>query len=232
MARTWAGAAISGFSASNSIRRSVAPAAFCTSPQDSATAAIEEAAKIARNTNCASAPPLMSPAATARAPAHNTKAMPPKPRLIATAVIWARARMRKRLAEKAASIASRKRRRAWLSRPKACTVSIASRFSAASAAASATRSCAAVVSLRTPRPKAKIGTSMIGISTNSHRVSFSDVAASKINAPVSVTSERMAKDAVAPTKFSINKVSVVSRDNASPVRNRAKNAGDSPIMWS
>ena len=68
-----AGAAMAGCACSSSTRRSIAPAARCTSPHCSISAAAEPETNAAYSRNWPSWPPVISPASTARAPSHSTQ---------------------------------------------------------------------------------------------------------------------------------------------------------------
>ncbi|MNE19545.1 hypothetical protein D3C80_1126320 [compost metagenome] len=103
----------------NSSIRSMAPAAFCTSPQLSPSAPTAPAAKTDRRTNCSRAPGVMVPAITSCAPSHSTRVTPPNMTTMIMAVMTARARMRTRETPKASSTAAPKRPMALFSRPKA-----------------------------------------------------------------------------------------------------------------
>ena len=111
--------------------RSIAPEAFCTSPQTSPSAPTEPAATTARMANCSSVPAVIVWAITAWAPSQKIVATLENTRAMTMAVIRLRARMRDSEAEKAVSTAAVKRRAALGSRPNACSVSSASSVSPA-----------------------------------------------------------------------------------------------------
>ncbi len=73
---------MAGLATSNSANRSIAPAPRCTSPQTSLKPAAEEPTNIEYIKNCASSPPLIEPASTAREPVHRMIVIAPNTRVI------------------------------------------------------------------------------------------------------------------------------------------------------
>ena len=198
--------------------RCMAPAAFWTSPQTSPRAPTPLAAITDRKTNWIRSPGVMPPVSTEWAARHRTKATPPKIRPMTMTVIRARARMRLAAARKATSTESPKRRSAVRSRPKAWTVSSASRLSPAKPTASANRSWAVVDSVRTRRPKMNSGAMTTGASAMTARVRTGETVNITIVAPIVDSMLRSATEAEVPTRVSIRVTSVVRRDSTSPVR--------------
>ena len=83
-----------GRAANSSVIRSIAPAAFCTSPQTSPSADSEPAASSDRPMNCTSRPGLMWWVRTSWAPSHSTPTTPQNTKAITHTVSTARARSR------------------------------------------------------------------------------------------------------------------------------------------
>ena len=198
--------------------RSMAPAAFCTSPQLSPSAPTAPAAKTDSSTNCNRAPGVIRPAITSWAPSHSTRLTPPNITTMIIAVMKARALIRTSDTAKAASTAAPKRSMALASRPKACTVSIASTLSPAKPTALANRSCEATVSFLTVRPNRKIGPSSSGTTSSTMPVSLGLTTNSSTVPPIRVRKLRRANDTEVVSRVSTRAMSVVRRDSTSPVR--------------
>ncbi len=157
--------------------------------------------------------------------------MPPNTSRITTPVMIARAVMRRSEVAKARSTASPNRPAAEASRPKACTVSSASRLSPAKPTASANWSWVEVVSLRTRRPNRNIGTRITGKVSSTRPVSLGLTITSRISAPISVSRLRKATEIEVASRLSTMAMSVVSRLSTSPVRVCRKKAGSRVRMW-
>ena len=211
--------------------RTMAPEAFCTSPQTSPSAPTAPAASTDSSRNCTSAPPVIRPVTTSCAPSHSTADTPPNTSVITTAVMPDRARMRPREASNAVSTAAAKRAPAERWRLNACTVSSWSRLSPAKPTASAKRSCAAVDRRRTRRPKMAMGATTKGTSSSTPSVSLGLTTSSSTTEPSVIRMLRRAMEAVVPTMLSTRVTSVVMRESTSPVRVCRKKAGSSVSMW-
>ena len=143
-----------------------APAARMKSPYTSVSVPNAPATMAAANTKAAMAPPESRPEITSSAPCHSTSVMAPNTRVITSAVITARRRMRRLAVSKLLSTAAPNR---FASRPswvKACTIRMAPSTSETIVPISATRSWLVRLISRTLRPSTKIGTMVSGITSS------------------------------------------------------------------
>ncbi len=148
------GAAIPGVASSSSAIRSIAPDAFWTSPATSPTEPIEVTTKIARKMNCRNTPgDTLCSMNVSFAARYTIEPIATKLSTDTTPVSSERILIRASDAANAASTAAPNRAALSVSRPNACTVSIASRLSPANPTAAANRSCAAIERDRTRRPR-------------------------------------------------------------------------------
>ena len=209
----------------------MAPAAFWTSPHISPRAPTELAAKTDRKANWNRAPQDSSPLCPAWTPSQNTATTPPNTSTMEAAVMIARAVMRLREVRKERSTAAPKRSVAVCSRPKACTVSRASRVSPAWPTARANSSWVAVVRLRRGRANRNRGTTTTGMISNTSRVSLGLTQSIRTSDPIMIRVLRRKTEAVVARRFSMIWMSVVRRDRTSPVRVAMKKAGSRVRMW-
>ena len=168
--------------------------------------------------NWLSAPPVMVPASTSRAPAHNTPTTMANTAKITTAVIAARALVRSTATSKEISTSFAKAARSTVSWVKACTVWTAFSVSLARALVSATVSWLLRLKVRIQRPNRISGIITSGTPASTSMVSFRLVKNSMISAPISITRLRNATDAEEPITVWIRVVSAVRRESTSPVR--------------
>ena len=134
----------------------------------------------------------MVPAITSCAPSHSTRVTPPNITMMIMAVITPRARIRFRETPNASSTAAPKRPMALFSRPKACTVSMASTLSPAKPTAPAKVSCDCTVRRRTTRPNRNRGTISTGTINRTKPVNFGLTKNSRATPPIRVRKLRSA----------------------------------------
>ena len=216
---------MAGFTCSNSINRSDAPAARCKSPHTSDNEPKPPATMAPRMMNCSKVPPVMRWAITSCAPTQSTLAKAVKKENITTAVIAARARVRTIAVTKLLSTVWRNALPSRSSLVKACTVTTAFMVSLARALVSARRSWLWRDNRRTQRPNRISGTMIRITAPRISAVSFRLVKNIRINPPVRVTRLRNASEAEEPITVCTRVVSAVSRDSTSPVRVTSKKAG-------
>ncbi len=148
--------------------------------------------------NCASWPPDISPASTARAPSHSTKVIDAQTVTVPMAVSIATMRLRRVAVSKLASTAASNRRLCNSSSVNACTVCIAFSVSPAIALESAMRSWDARDSPRTRRPTANSGSMTIGIRITVTPISRALVRPISASPPTRFSNERSMIDRPTP----------------------------------
>ena len=179
--------------------------------------------------NCRSWPPVICPAITSCAPTQPTQAMLENAAKITTAVITARARVRRTAMSNELSTTRPNTRalvilmREGLHRLHRVA---AFRWHARWCRRCGPGSCGS--SVRTQRPNRISGISTTNTAPTTSAASFGLVTNIRMNAPVSITRLRSATETVEPTTVWISVVSAVRRDSTSPVRVTSKKAGVRP----
>jgi len=205
------GAAMAGFSFSNSFSRLAAPEARTRSLYTSVRLPNAPAVSAAVSTKAMMVPPLISPCEKPIAPRHTSKAMPPRTSIMMVLVIIDLTEMRRLAVSKVASTVALKRSASRVSWLKACTMRSAPRTSLMVTLMPATRSWLDREIFFSRRPNHVIGSTTTGmpISRPSIKVGISfDIRASP---PIAVIELRSAMETVVPTACSISVVSDVIR---------------------